>query len=95
MVTGPINYSWKIRFILDGLLDSQNNVVFGGIPELKQEQSALGTQGVIFSHTGCCCSGSKSCPLFATPWAVAYQTPLSSTSTPSTSISCVSGLNRM
>ena len=36
MVTGPINYSWKIRFILDGLLDSQNNIVFGGIPELKQ-----------------------------------------------------------
>ena len=52
METGPINYSWKIRFILDGLLDSQNNIVFGGIPELKQEQSALGTQGVIFSHTG-------------------------------------------
>lgn len=49
MVTGPISYSWKIRFILDGLLDSQNSILFGGIHELKQEQSALGTQGVVFS----------------------------------------------
>ena len=48
MVTGPISYSWKMRFILDGLLDSQNSILFGGIHELKQEQSALGTQGVVF-----------------------------------------------
>ena len=48
MMTGPISYSWKIRFILDGSLESQNNVLFGGLRELKQEQSGLGTQGVIF-----------------------------------------------
>ena len=38
----------KLQVHIGWLLESQNNILSGGLRELKQEQSGLGTQGVIF-----------------------------------------------
>ena len=75
---GPTRYSWKVRFILNGLLDSQDNILFWGHSYFSVDEEAeakrlsrsrvdLELRASSFSHAG---------------------------STHLTSISCVSNLNR-
>ena len=87
MVTGPISY----RFILDGSWSLKIISYLGAFVSLSRSRVDLELRVSYFSHAGCCSVTSALCS------PVDCSIPASSVlpSTPCTSISCVSSLNRM